>query len=209
MEEHISIRKHYEKSIQMEINQFERFRDQAMKRSSVDNIRRFEDKIQQLRSELEEEDTPRFQAFLEEQMALIKLQKKNQTMIKTDETQREKLDAFYKIENKARRDDRYLQHQARREWDWLCNQDDRLPDYIRENLARMAGNKGYIWKGIWYFGKQIVPPRDADMLVMFERPRGSSDTLIHEIKQGVYHRVYRKNKHPPHTLLSETFPKMK
>jgi len=205
-----SIRKHYNKTIQSEIRQLERFRDQASKRSSRENIQRFDEKIRLLQKELEEETTTRYEAFYEEQQTLIKMQKKNHEKsieLGMNDSNREAISALYKKENQVRREDRYLQHLARREWDWLCNQDSKVPDYMRENLAKMPCNKGYIWKGIWYFGKQVEDPRDRGVIIMFERQRGGGDQLIHELKAGDYHRIFRKNKNPPHTLLSESYLK--
>lgn len=208
-EEDKNIRRHYLKTIQTEIRQLERFRDQASKRSSADNIKRFDEKIKQLQTELEEEMTPRYIGFHGEQQALIKMQKKNHEKsleLGANASNQEAIQAVYQKENQLRRDDRYAQHVARREWDWLCNQEAKLPDYIRENLAKMPCNKGYIWKGIWYFGKQSEDPRDRGVIIMFERQRGG-DQLIHELKPGHFHRVLRKNKNPPHVLLSETYLK--
>jgi hypothetical protein len=68
-----------------------------------------------------------------------------------------------------------------------------LPEYIQANLQKMPNNKGYIWKGIWYFGHQPAE-RNNDLVVMFERPLGMTDTLVHEIKAGHYHRILQRSK---------------
>ena len=126
-----------------------------------------------------------------------------------DSENQEKLDAFYRQENQIRREDRSLQHQMRREWEWLCRQDEKLPDYIRTNLLKMPNNKGYIYKGIWYFGLLPVE-KNNDLLIMFERPNGSPDMLIHEIRRGHYYKIFQKNKNGANLLISEKYyPKWK
>ena len=42
-----------------------------------------------------------------------------------------------------------------------------IPDYIICNLETMPSNKGYIWKGIWCFGK--LPEEPNKPLIMFEK----------------------------------------
>lgn len=202
-----SLRAHYKKLIQSEIRQLERFREQARKRSSQENVDRFDAKIHELEREKEEEDTPRYLEFRREQEEILAIQRRSQdrrSQIHEAEEQKTKMDNFYAEESRVRREERNLRYHSRREWEWLCTQDARLPDYIRSNLDKMPSNKGYIWKGIWYMGRQREDQRDRGVVIMFERPRGGSDQLIHEIKYREYHRIYKKNKHPPNTLISET-----
>lgn len=190
------MRVHYNKLIQTEIRQLTRFKEQAEKRSSPETILKFEEKIRELENELEE-DTSRYLNFVKEQEEMVASQQKNQqekkSQSQTDSENQEKLDAFYKKENQIRRDDRILQHQMRKEWEWLCRQDEKLPEYIRANLRKMPNNKGYIWKGIWYFG-HLPAEKNNDLLIMFERPMGMQDMLVHEIKQGEFHRIIQKSK---------------
>lgn len=195
------MRAHYVKIIQTEIHQLERFRDQAVKRSSADNITRFDQKIADLRNELENDDTPRFNNFMAQQKEIARIQQKHQSdkvvQHQHDLDNKSKLDAFYKEENQIRRNDRQLQYHMRREFEWLCKMDARLPDYIRENLANMPNNKGYIWKGIWYYGKK--PAERRDLIIMFDK---SGDSLIHEIKVNQYHKIFQKTRNG-NVLLSE------
>jgi len=199
-------REHYTRLIYAEIKQMERFREQALKRSSGDNVSRFDQKITKLKEELESTETERYMTFIEEQEETAAYQRKRnedrKSALMDEAKQKSAMQSFYDRENAARRSERNMQYMAKREWEWLCTQDERLPDYIRTNLTRMPGNKGYIWKGIWYFGKLQADPRDP--IVMFEKPRGSSDMLIHEMKYNQYHRIFKKNRNPPNTLLSET-----
>lgn len=199
------MRVHYNKLIQTEIHQLRKFKEQAEKRSSVENIARFDNKITELENEMVD-DTPRYLQYMNEQQEIIRIQQKHQnekgSRSQADMENQVKLDAFYKKENQLRRDDRIRQHQMKREWEWLCRQDERLPDYIRTNLQKMPNNKGYIYRGIHYYGA-LPAEKNNDLLIMFERPPGMPDMLIHEIKRGYYHKILQKNKNGGNVILSE------
>lgn len=199
------MRVHYNKLIQAELRQLRRFKEQAEKRSTPENIARFENKIRELENELTE-DTPRFLKYVADQQELSRIQQKHQhdkqLQSQQDAENKEKLDAFYRQENQIRREDRFIKHQMRREYEWLCRQEERLPEYIQTNLQRMPNNKGYIWKGIWYFG-HMPAERHNNMVVMFERPLGMSDMLVHEIRPGHSYRILQKNRQGVGKLVSE------
>ena len=57
---------------------------------------------------------------------------------------------------------------------------DSIPDYMRENLKEMPNNKGYIWKGITFYG---LLPKENDNIILFEKARGGI-LKIHEISQN-------------------------
>lgn len=63
--------------------------------------------------------------------------------------------------------DTKAENAMKREWNWLCRMDGFVPSYMRENLAKMPNNKGYIWKGIYYFG-DLPPEHPMDVTTMFE-----------------------------------------
>lgn len=198
------MKQHYNKLIQTEINQLQRFKEQSERRnSSSDNIARFDTKIAELKQELEKEETPRYLKFIAEQKEMIRIQQKHQTekqqLHQVDLENKLKLDAFYQQENKLRRDDRNLQYQMRREYEWLCKQDAKMPDYMKSALEKMPNNKGYIWKGIWYFGK--LPSENPNLCIMFENNQGNR--LIHEILKKRYHRIFMQQKHRPNELIYE------
>lgn len=74
----------------------------------------------------------------------------------------------FKNVNQKKRDELYCLKYFTR----VCNE---LPDYMRNNLAGMPCNKGYIWRGVWFFG-HLEATRQP--LVMFER-KGKIQ-VIHE-----------------------------
>lgn len=196
----------YNKIIQSEIRQLRKFKEQAEKRSTPEQILKFENKINELENELENEETPKYLQYVHEQQELTKAQQKTQndknTKSQLDMMNQEKLDVFYKRENQLRKDDRMLQYQMKKEWEWLCRQDEKLPEYIRTNLHKMPNNKGYIWKGISYYGR-LPAEKNNDLLIMFERPLGATDMLIHEIKRGHYYKILKKSKNGVNELVSE------
>lgn len=195
-----SIRSHYTKMIQTEIREMERFKIQAEKRNNLENVHRYEHKINQLKQELSY-DSPRFHDFHIQQTEILEHQKQTQAKSQVrNEDQKKKSDQFYDLEILERKKQRNLQYQMKKQWEWLCTQEANLPEYIKNNLDRMPNNKGYIWKGIWYFGHQ--PEEDSGILIMFEK-QGNGDMLVHEIKHNSYYRIFSRSKNGQNTLISE------
>ena len=72
-------------------------------------------------------------------------------------------------------------------YNFFHNVEKTLPDYMKKNLEEMQSNKGYIWRGCWFFGKI---PCNEQMTVMFERKKGNI-LYIHEITKK-YYKIYEK-----------------
>lgn len=195
-----SLKTQYTRIIKNELREMDRFRAQAEKNNSHDNVERYTRKITQLTQEVSC-DTERFRQFCVQQEEILLHQQ--QTQHKSNqkaEDQKKKSDQFYDLENQERKRQRSLQHQMRKQWEWLCQQEQNLPDYIRSNLDRMPNNKGYIWKGIWYFGHQ--PEEDPQTLIMFEK-QGGGDMLVHEIKDNSHYKIFSRAKNGHNILVSE------
>jgi len=98
-------------------------------------------------------------------------------------------------------------YQAKREYERMLSIDASMPTYMRENLETFPNNKGYIFKNVWYFGKQPIQPRrgeDPDVYVLFQKKFPGNTLLIHEVKYGHYHRVYeKKTKDSPKVLVED------
>lgn len=88
---------------------------------------------------------------------------------------------LHREENRKGRDLKY--HYKR-----FCQVGDDLPDFISRNLADMPGNKGYIWKGMWFFGRKRPERGEPD--IMFEKLKGGL-LRIHEYRTNEY-RLYEK-----------------
>ena len=62
----------------------------------------------------------------------------------------------------ANRQKRYF---VRSSWRWLTKTDHKLPNYMRKNLREMPNNKGYIFRGIQYYGYQPSTEKPASNFV--------------------------------------------
>lgn len=97
-----------------------------------------------------------------------------------------------------------MENQMNREWNWLCRMDSYLPDYIRTNLKNMPNNKGYVWKGIFYFG-DLPKQHPVEITTLFEKQKEM--LRIHEFSPMVY-RIYEKpDKNKLKELVFEKFRK--
>lgn len=67
---------------------------------------------------------------------------------------------------------------------------DSLPSYMQNNLADMPNNKGYIWRGIHFYGSL---PEQRGPRVMFEKQRGGK-LVIHEYTDTEYRRYEKHGK---------------
>ena len=91
----------------------------------------------------------------------------------SDKTRKETTYQKHRLENKNRRWDRKKYGIYYRK---LLQADDTLPSYIRANLAEMPNNKGYIWRGVHYYGRK--PPEKNEAVIMFEKYKGK--LIIHK-----------------------------
>jgi hypothetical protein len=92
------------------------------------------------------------------------------------------------------------QNAMRREWNWLCRMDGYLPEHMRENLLTMPNNRGFIWKGIHYYGHRRCE-EPVNVITLFEKQH--QILYIHEISPQ-YYRIYeKKDKQKPKTLYFE------
>lgn len=51
---------------------------------------------------------------------------------------------------------------------FFCKAIETIPDYMTRNLKTMPNNKGYIWKGCWFFGD--LPAEKNEPMVMSNKP---------------------------------------
>ena len=84
---------------------------------------------------------------------------------------------------------------------------DKLPNYMANKLDDMSNNKGYIYRGIWFFGKN--PCVNYNTLTMFEKKYNERDVLyIHEYSDTIYN-LYSKIGNNRKTLVSSQIRKKK
>jgi hypothetical protein len=99
----------------------------------------------------------------------------------------------YDITNNYNNNDKFYE----KEYSKFSDKCNNIPDYIIRNLKEMPSNKGYIWKGIWCFGK--LPP-DSKTLIMFEKING--DLRIHESDENFKY-IYDKKGKDKKVLISK------
>ena len=95
---------------------------------------------------------------------------------------------FYKRCKEGGRVNRQKRYFVRSSWRWLRRTDAKLPEYMRRNLREMPNNKGYIFRGIQYYGEK--KPERNKPTILFEKNRGILN--IHEITKNE-HKIYQKN----------------
>jgi hypothetical protein len=86
----------------------------------------------------------------------------------------------------------------KREYDRMCQVSEELPSYIIENLKEMPNNKGYIWRGVWFYGELKPQPGPC---VMFEKQR--EIMYIHEIYPDK-HMLFKKMGKNPREFVHQT-----
>lgn len=79
-----------------------------------------------------------------------------------------------------------------------------LPPYISKNLAEMPNNKGYIWRGMHFYGDL---PEESGPRFMFEKKRGGI-LVIHEYTDTEY-RLYEKEGKNRKQLIHKELRKLK
>ena len=85
---------------------------------------------------------------------------------------------------KSRRTDRY---QLRRSQKWLDRTENYFPAWKLKKLKNMPNNKGYIWRGIYYYGYKPAIPHQP--IILFEQK--GKKLYIHEITKQ-FHKIFMK-----------------
>jgi len=145
-------------------------------------IKALTDRISQLnRGELDKELKIKLKA--DTKIAQKKTTEKRQKKLNelTDKTERSVISQSYWDRTlKAGREQRYAERSSIRGYDYVIRVQKTLPQHIRANLANMPNNKGYIWRGIHYYGHQ--EPEKKSNHIMFENKKG--EIHIHEWSPG-------------------------
>lgn len=167
------------------------------------------DRLRQLMTRESILNSDEFKTFLAQELTRAEKMKdttarKMETSLREKEEKKKLLDEFHSRERQIRRHDRYMIRAMDHEYQRLLSIDASMPDYMRQNLKNMKNNKGYIYRGVQYFGQQPLTPHEMrdDSYTLFEKTRGTM--YIHEIKYGHYHRIYeKKNQQTPRVLIQD------
>ena len=104
----------------------------------------------------------------------------------------------YKKEKKAisqqyyQEEREYGRNQRRKGWEmkksekYFFNVVDSLPDYMKKNLKNMPANKGYVWRGVYFYGE--LPYVEGQVRQMYEKSKGQ--LYIHEFSDDGWYRKY-------------------
>ncbi len=81
----------------------------------------------------------------------------------TNKNNKEISQKYYKNTYKSNRKEKFLQKDYDYHYKLFNKKSSSLPNYIKRNLKHMPNNKGYIWKGVWFFGAKPQDPLDNTM----------------------------------------------
>ena len=110
---------------------------------------------------------------------------------------------FHKDQNDEERRLRYLEKESMRALQYFYKIQNGLPTYMMNKLSNMPNNKGYIWKGVHFYG--LLPAEQNEPLVIFENLR--DDVLrIHETNEKEY-LIFEKSGKNRKRLVSKTIRK--
>lgn len=180
---------------------------ERMKHPSTDILNSVDSSLRRYDQQLEEIEHRRQQASMEgtdsffedyfekkklkQEKVSVKEEQQKKLFEEQEKKQKEVLDHVYQRERKDRIYSKYNEVNMNREYEYLLRVDQSVPEYMRRNLQKMTNNKGYIWRGVHYYGHLPLPPHEnPDKWVMFEKKR--NELWIHETYYGHYRRTYRK-----------------
>lgn len=114
----------------------------------------------------------------DKQNHIKKKQKKRQEKLQQKENYNKRIQEFRKI----RREERYKQKDILRSQDYFEKVYTTLPNFMSKKLKNMPCNKGYIWRGVWFFGLKKEESKDT---LMFEK-KGKDKLYIHHYRNNMY-----------------------
>ena len=84
-----------------------------------------------------------------------------------DKTNKDASKKFYSNSYKSRKQERYQEKNINYHYNLFMKKSNSVPKYILTNLDKMPNNRGYIWKGVWFWGR--LPEKENDnTMCMYE-----------------------------------------
>lgn len=161
-------------------------------------------------------DNELFLKYVTEQLVIKERQilhskRKKESVVEKKKQQENCMRKFYATESKYNRQNRQTERDMNHFYEKMQKIEHEMPDYLKESLARMPCNKGYIYRGIWYFGHVPVPPEEDQYLTMFERVKGIQyiHEYIHEYPYRTYNLYEKLSKNSPKTLIHHEVAEMR
>ena len=184
-------------------------------RRLADTLARYDTKINEIQTKImsasKNGDDEAFEEYYNRHVLLFEKQaakdeKKREKALEGEVQRKQLADDIYKAEQRMRREAKYQSANHHREFNFMLKIDESVPDYIRKNLDNMPHNKGYIWRGCYYFGKLPIPRNDnPNVVIMFEKKK--YEMIIHETEYNVYKKIYRKDRQgKKHMIYDSTAP---
>jgi hypothetical protein len=131
----------------------------------------------------------------------INQQRKKDAILLKKTNERNILQKYYKTESGINYQQRRLKRDMDMAWERLNQIDRDMPVHMKRALQQMPNNKGYIYRGVSYYG--YLPSENKTTTTLFERVKGIM--YIHEytyFRDGKEFRLYEKlSKNTPKTLV--------
>ena len=150
------------------------------------------DKLELEQGELDEEINKEYDDNAVKREKFKKEQKKNSVIKKIEKKEKKEVsDEYWKGIVAASRSHRQKERDVNYAQKYYDKIVDSLPAYMKSNLAEMPNNKGYIWRGVYFYG--YLPEQSSDLRVIFEKQRGGL-LIIHEYTDREYRRYEKDGK---------------
>lgn len=114
----------------------------------------------------------------DKQNHIQKKQRRKQEKKQKKENYNKKIQEFRKIG----RAERYKKKDIMRSQRYFESVYTTLPNFMSKKLKNMPCNKGYIWRGVWFFGLKKEESKDT---LMFEK-KGKDKLYIHHYRNNMY-----------------------
>lgn len=98
---------------------------------------------------------------------------------------------FFQVNRKADKENKYEDKDMDRSYNYFVKTCNNIPDYIKNNLKNMPGNKGYFWKNIACYGE--LPNERGQPITLFDKQRNGL-LIIHEWTPKEYNIYHKKDK---------------
>lgn len=108
-------------------------------------------------------------------------------------------DVYWKDVISSQKSSKQTEKDIKYGWKYYNKVIDQVPDYMERNLADMPNNKGYIWRGIHFYGHK---KEQQGVRVMFEKQKGNI-LIIHEYTNTEYRRYEKEGKNKKYLVFSQ------
>lgn len=170
-------------------------------------IERYKENIQKISEKLNldmNESNQEFFEYVKEQLYYKEKQrvcsiKKKNAVQNAKKSMQESMNKKYTEDRAYRRQENYQKRSIDSSYSRVLDIEQSLPPYIKNALEKLPNHKGYIFRGIWYFGKQ--PSHEKNFMSMMDR------NLIHEYyfdgRGYKYYKCFEKSNNGKRELINE------